>query len=205
MWDLEDDQDSLHHSSQIKCDRHWAQRGCCLPPPPALPADELSPGVCSILPDKPLDGSGSRSDWMGSAGDLSREAAPACSHAQLNTHSVARSARRSSIPHLVLVSAPDGFRKTQPKLAATLNRVYPQLLSPVRGRLRPNSAQWSARFLSTNNPLGASFPFCFIAHFPDILKQPPAGRRGEMMGWGGWWVWVDADGGNRRPYQITKA
>lgn len=44
------------------------------------------------------------------------------------------------------------------------------------------------RFLSTKTLLGASSPFCFIAHFPDILKQPPAGRRGEMMVWDGWWV-----------------
>lgn len=58
----------------------------------------------ALLPDKPLEGSGSLSDWMGRAGDLSREAAPVCSHAQLSTHSKERSARGTSIPNLRLVS-----------------------------------------------------------------------------------------------------
>lgn len=52
-----------------------------------------------FLPDKPLEGSGSLSDWMGRAGDLRREAAPVCSHAQLSTHSKERSARGTSIPN----------------------------------------------------------------------------------------------------------
>lgn len=56
-----------------------------------------------FLPDKPLEGSGSLSDWMGRAGDLSREADPVCSHAQLSTHSKERSARGTSIPNLPLV------------------------------------------------------------------------------------------------------
>lgn len=55
-----------------------------------------------FLPDKPLKGSGSLSDWIGRAGDLSREAAPVCSHAQLRTHSKERSARGTSIPNLPL-------------------------------------------------------------------------------------------------------
>lgn len=56
------------------------------------------------LPDRPLEGSGSLSDWMGSAGDLSREAASACSHAQLSTHRTARSARGASMPKTSLWS-----------------------------------------------------------------------------------------------------
>lgn len=60
-----------------------------------------------VLPDKPLEGSGSLSDWMGRAGDLSLEAAPVCSHAQLSTHSKQRSARGASIPNLPLVSLPE--------------------------------------------------------------------------------------------------
>ena len=56
-----------------------------------------------FLPDKPLEGSGSLSDWMGRAGDLSREPAPALSHAQLSAHS-----RERSIPN--------------PRLGETTNR-----------------------------------------------------------------------------------
>lgn len=56
----------------------------------------------SFLPDRPLEGTGSLSDWMGRAGDLSREAAPVRSHAQLRTHRKERSARGASIPNLPL-------------------------------------------------------------------------------------------------------
>lgn len=73
----------------------------------------LKTDVLVFLPDKPLEGSGSLSDWMGRAGDLSREAAPVCSHAQLSTHNKERSARGASIPNLPLVSLkmfPANFR-----------------------------------------------------------------------------------------------
>lgn len=120
----------------------------CSPPLVCAPADEAAP-----LPDKPLDGSGSRSDWMGSAGDFSREAAPACSHAQLSTHSAARSARRSSIPDLRLVSAPTSVRKSPTALRTVehrggADRGYPQLspalLFLLRAKVGPDSAQRSA-------------------------------------------------------------
>lgn len=65
-----------------------------------------------FLPDKPLEGSGSLSDWMGRAGDLSREAAPVCSHAQLSTHSTERSARGTSIPNVSLFLSTKCFPQT---------------------------------------------------------------------------------------------
>lgn len=147
---------------------------------------------------------------MGSAGDFSREAAPTCNHAQLSTHNAAGSARGSSIPDLRLVSAPTSVRKTPNTLRAAeapidfIQNCRRQFSSRSERRL-VRTQRKDQRFLSTKTLLGASSPFCFIAHFPDILKRPPAGRRGEMMVWDGWWVGVEVGDGNRRPYQFTKA
>lgn len=60
--------------------------------------------VFICLPDRPLEGRGSLSDWMGSAGDLSREAASACSQAQLSAHRMTWSAQGASIPKTSLWS-----------------------------------------------------------------------------------------------------
>lgn len=109
--------------------------------PPCRGGDSTS---AALLPDKPLDGSGSRSDWMGSAGDFSREAAPACSHAQLSTHSAARSARRSSIPDLRLVSAPTSVRKTPHTLRTVEAPIeFIQNLPPPAVPLPAPSEGWS--------------------------------------------------------------
>lgn len=108
--------------------------------PPCRGGDSTS---AALLPDKPLDGSGSRSDWMGSAGDFSREAAPACSHAQLSTHSAARSARRCSIPDLRLVSAPTSVRKTPHTLRTVEAPIeFIQNLPPA-GSSSSSSEGWS--------------------------------------------------------------
>lgn len=151
----------------------------------------LFPLLCAplqtwLLPDRPLDGTGSCSDWMGSAGDFSREAAPTCSHAQLSTHSAAGSARGSSIPDLRLVPAP-----IRPVSAKLPTRCAPRTLPPslsqsVAGASLPRCDRRSVRtrrgdqrFLSTKTLLGASSSFCFIAQFPDILRQPPEGGGGR--------------------------
>lgn len=124
-----------------------------------------------LSPDKPLDGSGSRSDWMGSAGDLSREAAPACSHAQLNTHSAARSARRSSIPHLgsrlrraVPANTPKSLRS-----AETGSGVYPKWGSSLPGRVQPgpDSARRSLRAFPQHQQSPRSLvPLLFYSPLP---------------------------------------
>lgn len=112
--------------------------GCA---PPRLRAPRPLPLFRLSLPDKPLDGSGSRSDWMGSAGDFSREAAPACSHAQLSAHSAARSARGSSISRSSGSQTRCAPRRHRRGLSQNCSR---RSVVSLRANVGPDSAQRAA-------------------------------------------------------------
>lgn len=89
--------------------------------------------VFICLPERPLEGRGSLSDWMGSAGDLSREAASACSHAQLSAHRMTWSARGASIPKTSLWP----FHPSLPKTMRGREKTHrPGLLHPSFSALR---------------------------------------------------------------------
>lgn len=161
-----------------------------------------SPLLCAPaapLPDKPLDGSGSRSDWMGSAGDFSREAAPTCSHAQLSTQNAARSARGSSIPDLRLVSAPTRVRKSPNRLRAAEAPVdfspkrSPAVLFPLRAKVGPDSAQRSAFPQHQDSPRSL-VPVLFYSPLPWHLKAATGREEGGDDGLG----WVVGGGGSGR-------
>lgn len=101
-----------------------------------------------------------------------------------------RGSERARIQHIPELRLPNRLRTAEAPTG-----VIPKL-RPAVGRLAPGECgsglgAESSGLLGTKTLLGASSPFCFIAHFPDILKQPLAGRRrrrGEMMVWDGWWV-----------------
>lgn len=149
------------------------------------------------LPDRPFEGTGSLSDWMGSAGDLSREAASACSHAQLRAHRMTWSARGASIPKTSLwsfhpvASENCAWKKKKkhrpsllhPSFSALRNLktpFFPLSLSSPRNNELSNKQRKDPSALSPSRgcfPVSAVAPLFYRAASPDSLEQPPAGRR----------------------------
>lgn len=143
----------------------------------------------SFLPDRPLEGTGSLSDWMGRAGDLSREAAPVRSHAQLRTHRKERSARGASIPNLPLFLS---LRETWGNLCRALSdcvHAFTNLCfsfisecESQPGNFSEHRARAAQRLSSAPAPPHSPVPVGFIARCPDSFEQPPVGRRGSDDG-----------------------